>query len=161
MTLLDAGLVGALAVVVLYFAVKTIREFWGMMKSLTAALKAVPNILDAMRDVRDVARDFLRELQLMRTIATGGPAPNFGVDQGEVEEHPAPAQPRTPAEWPKPPFDMYPIKREAPDAEKDDTVVFAQNEADMAEEERLENLIDAGLAYREEVQPEGREVESE
>ena len=160
MTPLDYILVGALGVVALYFIAKTIRRTWAVAVSMEEALRAIPPILEAARNLVAVARDFLRELQLMRTIATGGPTPNFGVETETGGEHPEPAQPKLSVEWPKPPWEMYPVKTDAPDAKKDDTVVIAQDDAEMAEEEKLENLIDAGLAYREEVQPEGREVES-
>ena len=117
-------------------------------------------MLKVGQDLVAATRDFHRELQMMRHIATGVQGPNFGEEESGATP-PNPIAPRAPITYPSvPPYGAYPIKQDAPDAEPGDTVVFAQTDEEAATEERLENLIEMGLAHREEVMPPGREVES-
>ena len=154
----DYMLLGALALAALYCLFLAIRKTWLVATSMDEALRTVPPILKALQDLVDAARGLQKEFQIMRHIATGDqPTPNFGV---EATPGAGTEQPEIP-QYPKPPFEMYPIQTVVPDAKPEDTQVFAPTDAEVAEEEKLENLIDAGLAYREEVQPPGREVESQ
>ena len=160
MSTVDGIVLGAFGMALLlvagYFIVKGMMKTWAVATSMEKALKAVPRAVEALERLEKRAAAFQEELQYMRAIASGQdvPIPNFGVP-----EDPTP-QSRGPVPYPAPFIDRFPIQREAPDAEPEDGVSFAQTDAEMAEDEKLENLIDAGLAYREEIQPKGREVES-
>lgn len=162
MTQVDGILIGAGGTVLVYFVVLGIRKTWAVATSMEEALRAVPPILAAIQNLVAAARDFQKELAFMRHIAMGG-TPNSGVE--DPENPPARQQSNAvngAPEYPAPILSMYPQKPpDAPDAKPEDTEVFAQTEEEMAEEEKLQNLIDAGLAEREPIEPIAREVESQ
>lgn len=159
MTVVDGILIGAAGMVVLYAVFLALRKTWTVASDLGTAMRTVPPAVKSIQELVEVAKGFQQELAYMRAVASGQipPSPNFGVENPTD----APSEPRTPVAYPAPIFDRFPSKPDAPDAEPGDGVSFAQTDEEMAEEEKLENLIDMGLAHREEVMPQGREVDSE
>jgi hypothetical protein len=162
MTTIDAVLVGAVGMALLivagYFLFLGFRKTWQVAKSMEVALKAVPEAVAALKEVAEVASGFKKELELMRMIAVGDV--NLAQQQANAAGNIAEVQEPAPRpEYPAPFLDRFP-KQDVPDAEVKDTSIFAQTDEEMAGEEKLENLIEMGMAHRDEVQPPGREVDS-
>ena len=82
--------------------------------------------------------------------------PTDKTDDKQVSERPRDRVDDETADLPA----TFPLKHAA-DAKVEDTQIFAQTEAEMAEDEKLENLIEMGLAEREPLPHVAREVDSQ
>jgi hypothetical protein len=156
-------LIGAVIVVAVYAAFLVIRKTWRMAEGMEQALRAVPAAVAAIQNLVDVARDFQKELALMRGYASGqiqlpSGESDIAGDLGGESPRPAPG----PVPYPAPIFDRFTVMPPEPpaDATLENSGVLDQSESDMAEVERFEQLVDLGLANRDESNHQAREVDS-
>ncbi len=155
----DYILIGMAVMAALYFLVLAIRKTWRLSVSMDEALRAVPAAVTAVQNLVDVARDFQKELTLMRAYANGQiPASDFGPTGEDAIA--ANRTPPSPVPYPAPIFDRFKVKEPEPDAELGDTEVIDQPDSEMAELEKFGALVDLGLAEAEPQPHVAREVDS-
>jgi hypothetical protein len=141
-------LIGIAATVIGCVLVFGIRKTWQVAETLSASLKAIPELVKAIRQLiagfqrmTTIAETFSQELQYLRGVAAQQ-SPNFGVEQ-QVPMG-IPGAPPTVPPFPSMPIDRF---RAVPDAEVEDTdmEVLKQTDAELVEIERLENLRQQGI----------------
>lgn len=143
----DGFVLGVLACAVAGLAVfgviVVVRKAAEVANSLIAGLSAIPQLKESNESLVKVVISFRDEVRAFRTVALGQPelVPEFGP------ENQPPQGTRTPAPFPAPAFDRFPV--EVPDATRGDSQIIASTDAEMAEFERVENLRNMGIEVEE------------
>lgn len=143
----DGFVLGVLACAVAGLAVfgviVVVRKAAEVANSLIAGLSAIPQLKESNESLVKVVISFRDEVRAFRTVALGQPelVPEFGP------ENQPPQSTRTPAPFPAPAFDRFPV--EAADATREDSQVIAPTDAEMVEFERVENLRNMGIQVEE------------
>ena len=141
-------LAGAAALAVAYGVFVGGRKFITAAASLTAAMAGIPKLIKAIAENSEALNKFSGELEFLRTTITGG-SPNFGPEN--PPQAPGAADTRKPMpSWPGAP-PGFPVYAPAPDAETTDTEVIDTTDAELVEQERLEEIRGQGF----EAEPEG------
>lgn len=141
-------LAGAAALAVAYGVFVGGRKFITAAASLTAAMAGIPKLIKAIVDNSEALNKFSGELEFLRTAVVGG-SPNFGPGNPPLAQPPQGPQRPIPS-WPGAP-PGFPVYTPAPDAETDDTEVIDTTDAELVEQERLEEIRGQGF----EAEPEG------
>lgn len=160
MTPIDGIVVGVGISVTGYLVFMAVRKCWTVATSMEKALQAVPKAVEAIVALDKRAEAFQQEIQFMRLMATGQIAP---APQSDEPIEPTQTPPREPVAYPSPFYGMYPIaKEESPEAKPEDSVVIEETDAEVAQRENFNALVEAGLAEADpaELRP-GRQVESQ
>lgn len=140
--LLVGGLGTAIVILIAYGVVIAIRKTWGIVSSLTAALKEIAKLREANQQLVSIAKQVVAELSYLRQIMTGGKS----TESPQPEQAYQPwVQPKIP-EYPTPDFSRFRVK-EVPDAKPEDTDMeaLAQTDEDLTNIERLETLRQMGM----------------
>ena len=135
----------ALFIVAGFFVFLAARRTWEVAKSMETALRAVPPLVEAVQELVAVAKDLRGELGYMRAVVTGGLIPEQ-PQQSEDGETTEPTSPVGRVPFPAPVYDRFTTKPLEEDAKLEDSEVISQTDAEMAEEEKLENLRQMGMA---------------
>ena len=152
--LIVAWAFGVLTLLAAYMMFVVLKTAWRVLKGFETSLTAATA----------VAENLNHNLQWMKHLSSVfTPPPQQEEEPGASEYHePAPAA-RPVVQFPQPEYSKFrqePVE-ETKDATKDDAVVISQTDAQMAEEERLENAREAGIDVDgPEHNPPGREVDS-
>jgi hypothetical protein len=156
MSATDGFVLGVLALAILlglvWLATICVRKTWAVANALIDGLREIGKLRQVAMEVRDEAKAFRSIL-----IGTYQPTPNSGVEAIPGAASPAPTAP--PA-FPTPVFERFRTKPEVPDSKIEETEVIAPTDAEMAEEERLENLRELGFDVQEPDDAEGIHTES-
>ena len=134
-------LAGATALAVAYGVFIGGRKVIQTAASLTAALGGIPKLIKSIADNSEALNKFSGELEFLRTAMLGG-SPNFAPDNP-----PSPGAPPRPL----PQFPGAPPFIPVPDAAESDTDVIDTTDAELVEQENLEQIRGMGF----EAEPEG------
>lgn len=135
---------GAAALAVAYGVIIGGRKAIRAASDLTAALGSIPKLIKSIADNSEALNKFSGELEFLRTAMLGG-SPNFGPEN--LPPQPGPQTPRQPL----PQFPGAPPFIPVPDAEESDTLVIDTTDAELVEQEQLEEIRGKGF----EAEPEG------
>lgn len=159
--LLNGIFLGAAGLAIITGLFVAIRKTWSVATSMETALQAVPRLIKVLEELVTIASGFRQELAYLRGVATGSV---ILQQPGDIEPNAGgtPQEPRAPTPFPSPVFDRFTVKPDAPDATKEESVIFAQTDEEMAEIEKLDNLRNLGYVVEDVETPhEARQVDSE
>ena len=153
MSVMDAGIIGAVIAVLLIIAGKALMDLHAAIKeaicSFNLMRSATEDSVMATRAATQANERVLREMVLVRQMTIGGPA------EGEQEAYQTLSPQREASErvplkytpFPDPMYDRFPVKPEEPDASLDDTdrELLEQTDQQLSEAETLEALRARGV----------------
>jgi hypothetical protein len=117
------------------------------LRQLIVSLNSLNRVADSNQKLVQIGSQVAMELQMLRSVVAGNAVVPGGGEQAGTEPT-GEVRGRGPRpQYPPPIMDLY---RDVPDAKIEDTVIEETDDADMAAQERLETLRDAGLEVEEE-----------